>query len=238
MDLEELDERICIAITQAERGSTDSLRRLTQSLGTKESIEGLLISILREESRISESGGWSYIHGNGFDKLVLLMREGVYKLRLHVWWEDAPLDATENIHCHRWDFASTLITGNYRYQLYERTDREGTEEGYEYVYHPPRNEGFHGLKLVGQQRLLCTFDANLAAGSSYYMSRKLFHRITRLGHGMTSTIMLQQRDATDTATMFAKSAYDQPEELHTPPLGSEGFKSQLESYLRALSSQV
>ncbi|WP_433269263.1 hypothetical protein ACQPZF_06460 [Actinosynnema sp. CS-041913] len=53
----------------------------------------------------------AYRHPNGFLKIVLIA-EVEFQLRLHVWRPepDSPV-ATENVHNHRWDFASAVLVG-------------------------------------------------------------------------------------------------------------------------------
>ncbi len=115
----------------------------------------------------------SYHHGNGFLKVVLAAENG-WKLRLHVWFPNTPCE--ENIHDHRWGFASTVLCG----QLVSETfvdDANGNISATEYVYFARQatcmshkfTKGQCRLRSLGQQRRL--------AGESYYLPTSVLHRI-------------------------------------------------------------
>ncbi|MFZ4099019.1 MAG: hypothetical protein ACOYKZ_01655 [Chlamydiia bacterium] len=63
----------------------------------------------------------SYFHPNKFFKLGICRLSNCAKLRLH-FWNKNQLEATTPIHSHAWDFASMLISGSYRHDLFRVID--------------------------------------------------------------------------------------------------------------------
>lgn len=100
---------------------------------SSENMIGLFNDILSTPDWLEEIAKRSYIHSQGFLKIILLDgREGSgYKLRLHIWDMDviskfgAPF--AEDKHEHRWDFVSTLLRGkieNHRYTISKANSEE------------------------------------------------------------------------------------------------------------------
>ena len=69
----------------------------------------LLQGLLADEQALQAVAARSYVHGNGFVKVVLLDEHG-HKLRLHIWFAGSACE--ENIHDHRWSARSTVKFGS------------------------------------------------------------------------------------------------------------------------------
>ncbi|ANW19393.1 hypothetical protein I3J09_14950 [Streptomyces clavuligerus] len=117
-------------------------------------------------------------HPNGFVKLPLArLAHDPRRLFLHVW-QDGCEDA--HIHNHRWDFASTLLSGALDNTVVDitpagpprATDRTA-------VRHRPHGDGYR-LDADGARRVAVTAvrTTTLRAGDHYGMSARTLHRAT------------------------------------------------------------
>ena len=75
----------------------------------------LLQGLLADEQALQAVAARSYVHGNGFVKVVLLDEHG-HKLRLHIWFAGSACE--ENIHDHRWSFASHVLVGTLNSEIW------------------------------------------------------------------------------------------------------------------------
>ncbi|CCH28495.1 hypothetical protein ABZ816_29355 [Actinosynnema sp. NPDC047251] len=158
----------------------------------------------------------AYRHPNGFLKIVLLAGEE-FRLRLHVW-RPAPGSAptAENVHDHRWDFASAILVGGYRFQQY-RPDERGEEfEGFR--YHGHRGSSSYSLEPTGPARLRCGFDAELTAGSSYFLASDVLHRVLNPVDRTTVTVILQGPHKDEPVRVYATGPIESGDEVALDPL--------------------
>jgi len=71
----------------------------------------IIDSLLSDEGALRRSASMSYLHNNGFYKIVISCRNNCgYKLRVHLW-ENC---GKGKIHDHSWDYHSLLLYGSYR----------------------------------------------------------------------------------------------------------------------------
>jgi len=110
----------------------------------------------------------SYQHANGFAKVVLAINSGV-TLRLHI----AGDEPEENVHDHRWAFASTVVSGRIENVLYVDSPYGELFDEYSYV----RNGEATSAQYIGAARVVEVARQALAPGSAYWLSPNLLHRI-------------------------------------------------------------
>jgi fructose-1,6-bisphosphatase/inositol monophosphatase family enzyme len=106
-----------------------SLRQVASSFADKRLVRDLVSGILADERALERIAAASYPHPIGFDKLVLVDHRGpgpAFKLRLHVYWRSPQEIATELIHLHRFEMASSPITGELTNHLYAVRAFEGS----------------------------------------------------------------------------------------------------------------
>jgi hypothetical protein len=177
-------------------------------------VRAMLDSAIREEVWIDAIAKASYLHPNGFAKIVLISSAD-FQLRLHVW---RPVNitefTTENIHNHRWDFASTLLIGGYRYQ--EFTPTPSGASFYAYDYRAQRGAPSYSLAPAGRRTLACTFDAYLESGSRYTLTANTFHRIIGDPERMTATLVLQGPRVRQSVEVFTQARVDSGPTLPLP----------------------
>ena len=155
----------------------------------------LLVDELLTQSSLERIARASYMHPNGFRKLVLSTFEDGARLRVHHWPADGPAEAS-NVHNHRWPFASTVVVGSLRSTLL--TFAEGRDAMQRFVFEPNGPGQEHTMSLVGVATLAVSHLSELGPGSSYVIDARQLHQI-RARPG-TVSLMLSgppQRDRTD-----------------------------------------
>jgi hypothetical protein len=145
----------------------------------------------------------SYHHENGFHKIVLLNGSN-FKLRLHHFGavEKAPM---ENIHNHRWSFASTILSGELKMELFQREYCQGrSEELYHFVYGSDKSSGVYSTELMGMEILYKSQSKKISAGQSYLMLPEELHRITNLPGQESMTLILTGKPLSKNCDLYAK----------------------------------
>ena len=129
-----------------------------------------ILSTLSYFSTIEKIASKSYVHPNGFTKIVYDVHEDSI-CRLHIYPSGAVAD--KNIHDHRWDFSSTTICGSLPMSIYE------IESGSTHILHEYRKgvQTGHSISRVG----VCTATRSkliwIPTQHGYYMPSDIFHRI-------------------------------------------------------------
>lgn len=164
----------------------------------------MLRTIISDEQLLREIAARSYVHPNGFLKIVLLSRE-LYQLRLHVWPGDARQGAVDrgNIHNHRWDFAATVLRGGYRHQEFV-TASDGDSHG-SYEYDADRGAGRYSLAYRGTVGLRCVFNSYLPAGTFYSLSADVIHKVSCPPGKPTVSLILQGSYRKSMVDVFSSS---------------------------------
>ncbi|MER6911347.1 hypothetical protein ABT354_06715 [Streptomyces sp. NPDC000594] len=115
-------------------------------------------------------------HPNGFVKLPLArVAQDARRLFLHIW-QDGAEDA--HIHNHRWDFASTLLSGGLANTLVETAPTEPERPtAYRAVHHRPHGDGFRlDATDAPWVRVTGSRTTTLTAGDRYRMPARTLHR--------------------------------------------------------------
>jgi len=104
-------------------GDLRGLRHLAAAFADKRLVRNLVGSILEDEEALLAIAQRSYPHPIGFDKLVLHDHSQGdprhhFKLRLHIYWRSPQEVAAELNHLHRFEMASSPITGELTNHLY------------------------------------------------------------------------------------------------------------------------
>ncbi|MBB3106119.1 hypothetical protein FHS24_000610 [Psychrobacter luti] len=171
------------------------------------SITTLLSSLIQSPELLAKIAARSYWHGNGFLKVVLL--DQGYKLRLHIWF--AGTSCEENIHSHRWGFASHVLTGalsseiwadaanddlavsDYASNVVPATSQALKLQTKEYVYTAKHQSGHTSMlphkQYIGKAYLQKLLNVTQTAGASYLMTPDQLHRINHPGQELVATII-------------------------------------------------
>jgi hypothetical protein len=141
-------------------------------------------ALLADPYRLAEVASRSYRHGNGFAKIVLA-RGRDRALRLHA--SGGP--AEENVHDHRWAFASTILRGSLE-NVQFRDCEVGGEVLREFRYERADQEA-DALEL-GAARVEEVSRRAMESGDAYSMEPGCLHRIVWSG-APTMTLMATER---------------------------------------------
>lgn len=129
----------------------------------------------------------SYIHGNGFAKIVLGQGRDGSKLRLHFWKEG--FSAEENAHCHRWGFSSLILFGEINSESFiESTSESATSVGC-YLYE--KSQQTAAISKLGNISISSTGNTIRTSGDYYDMLQGQLHRISGTNGKPTATLLLQ-----------------------------------------------
>lgn len=136
----------------------------------------------------------SYLHPNGFDKMVLISGE-TFNLRLHNFHPPAVMKPAESVHNHKWEFASSILHGGYSAQEFDV--HTGDTDKYHYRY--AKGEG---MKYVSPDKVQMTKEYKVAPGDSYFMPSDVFHSIRRINDEGCITVMMTGFTHETTTSVF------------------------------------
>lgn len=152
----------------------------------RDGLRAALDHLLADERRLAEVASRSYVHANGFAKLVLHLGEAM-AVRLHV----ARGASEDNIHDHRWPFASVVLAGELENVLYG-VDERGTPLP---CWHYVRDLDGTGLEPAGIVRVAAVSRRLLRTGEAYGQDPAPLHRI-RWGTGCRTLVVTGRPVAT------------------------------------------
>ena len=181
-----------------------------QNLSITEIVSSLeeLLTNPQESERVARQ---SYLHANGFYKLVIFSQAQA-KVRLHYWRDDQA--AEENIHNHRWMLASRVLFGELSSEIYKQCSPEDSDALMLETrrYHKQFGQlGAEGEVLGRQSVRLCTRNTRFA-GESYALDMNTLHRITRPNHSTpTLTLMIQSCPVYEDNYMLSFDHVKEPE---------------------------
>lgn len=171
----------------------------------------MLGEILADDALLQEIANRSYLHGNGFYKIILEEND-IFRLRLHIWLPTST--AEENIHDHRWHFASTILSGTVESEVWEDAISGGGELLDEYLYvGKTKTEDAH-VKYMGKSRVALKENVVHKTDDAYYMMSNVMHRIVYSGKNEISTLMCHAKDARSWARTVTRRP-DVPDVQHS-----------------------
>lgn len=205
IDLRALQAEISDAIGQQISGNITPVMTVVSELSEHKNLNRFIAHLLSDSSWLQRVAGLSYYHANNFAKIVLLANQDRdWKLRLHLWRpQSGPTsDKPEDIHSHRWDFSTALITGEYL--TTEFRPGPGVEH-YRYEYRSPGSGESFTMSPRGQAELTPVLQARLPAGTVYHISRDVLHRVSGTSHQMTATLMIQGPALSNSTDVYSTS---------------------------------
>ena len=169
------------------RSDEHVLAKLTRDLASyaRRQFSVDLCHMLSDIDSVKSIAARSYKHGNGFTKVVLCS-SGVGKLRMHIW--EPGCNAEENIHEHRWHFASVVLTGAMTAETWVDAFDPSALSMRELIYDVDDKGGHTTLHEAGRSRIRKAETTLCRAGSAYSMAPGVLHRITSVD-GLTATLV-------------------------------------------------
>ena len=184
--IEEMDRRILA------EGNDKVLLETVQHFSAIDNLNNLIDATINQTlGNLVEK---SYLHPNGFDKMVLISGEH-FNLRLHNFHPRSVMKPAESIHNHKWEFASSVLSGGYTAQEFDV--HEGDIDKYHYRY--AKGEG---IKYVSPDKVSLTKEYQVAPGHSYFMPSDVFHSIRRINDGGCVTVMMTGFTNETTTSVF------------------------------------
>jgi hypothetical protein len=141
----------------------------------------LLEASMMSDSAICKIAEKSYIHDNGFFKLVLKEDPATRaKLRLHLWNTGSDMRTSEsNIHNHRWRFCSRILAGEVKYQIFSPARLPG-DPYLKYSYSRTNSTTQYNFVESGYQNLSLVEEGTMLTGVTYSLMPNVLHRVTPL----------------------------------------------------------
>lgn len=121
--LEELQQTLDNEFVHASEPPTaDRMEQLASAISAPEQLERVVTETIGDRHRLKEVAAASEKHPLGFYKIPLLWENGKYQLRTNIWPDGPGAPDGEDIHSHKFDFASAVLLGHIATWLYEFTD--------------------------------------------------------------------------------------------------------------------
>jgi hypothetical protein len=169
-------------------------------------VRSLLDMVRTDPSLTDEVAARSYWHSNGFAKLLVHLDPATdVRLRLHVWSADRAA-GYENVHDHRWPFASMVLCGALEVEEFSDVDadRPGavrcTALRYDGADGRPDNRlvptGKTGLRSMGRRRY--------GAPGTHVCDTGVLHAVRALDGPLTSTLVVQGAARSRTARVYQR----------------------------------
>jgi hypothetical protein len=212
----------------AEKGDT-VLLAINKFLANPFHLSVLIHHVLRTESFLDAVLKESYYHENGFHKIVLLSGQS-FKLRLHHFGSGVKLPM-ENVHDHRWAFASSILAGSLKMDLFEVHECEG-EALIHYRYDSNKSTGEYTTTRVGKKFIRKTETRTYSAGDQYLMLPTDLHRIINKAGEESITLILTGNPKGQTCNLYAKRTIRKEEKKMV------SYSEEMEGMLKALSEKI
>ncbi len=184
-----------------QEGGNEMLLSINRFLSIPFNLSVMIHYILKDETLLNHVQKESYYHENGFHKIVLGAGKS-FKLRLHHFGSSAKIPM-ENIHDHRWAFASTILKGSLTMDLFTTTQDEG-EKVLHYRYDSNKQDGAYTIEPLGYTRLKVIERKEYISGKQYLMSTTDLHRIINKPGEESMTLILTGKPISSFCNLYAK----------------------------------
>ena len=206
------------------------LLQINKVLSSPANLSLIIRKILGDSAAFRKVGKESYYHENGFHKIVILSGKN-FKLRLHHFGAQAKIPM-ENIHDHRWAFASSILTGSLKMDLFKADDNEG-EQLIHYQYNSIKTNGKYSTDVIGSAKLKVIETKEFIAGQQYLMTCEDLHRILNKAGEESMTLILTGKPENVTCNLYARKAIEDNEKSTIPY-----EKKQLKRMLVQISEKI
>ncbi len=177
-----IPERVSLAVGEAELDVSLGVWRSATELEPA-ALGGILQTILGSESLVAQVVAQSYVHENGFLKIVIARDMNGRALRLHRWAGHA--ENRGNIHNHRWNFRSRILEGVLSFDEFSIASGAGRSlRRYEYL-----GGNMREALTCASARVRRAATGSRVAGEKYAMSATTLHRTWAQGDTPTLTVV-------------------------------------------------
>jgi len=216
-------------------GRSRNLCELTQcvgEMGRPGSVLAILRDIVDDDEQLTRSARLSSTHPLGFDKLVL-HSTAHYQVRLHVWWPHLT-PQREDIHDHRFDFISSVVTGRLYVENYARSAAAAKMmSGYAEMH--TLGTGSYDFSPLGSLEISQIGSSILQAGSVQFTSAEILHRVRATAGELTVTFFVKAPVAGRArTTVLISDDAEPPAKVGGAMLTADGFRERIATVLTAL----
>ena len=201
-------------------------------LGVVYETRNFIAEVMNQPERLVEIARDSYVHKNGFVKLILGQKDG-RKKRLHYYPVGAKAD--ENVHNHRWDLNSTILVGSLPSHFY-KVGYEGDQD-YLHAYRKNALTGEHEIVVTGKCTSTEVAYKAFTAGTNYTLSYSTHHRIGKV-ETPTVTLMRTNKPVSDECDLINRIDRSGPGAEVEPPLSIEQVRIYLEEVVELLNMEI
>lgn len=192
-----------------------TLESIVIRIGEGSFLKKWLNILLSKTESVFKIAQQSYLHKNGFVKIVLA-NSSKFKIRLHIWNENNPNN--EDIHNHRWAFASKILSGYSEQYIFEEDISENNF--YLYQYEPnPRTLNFE-LTYKGIRSLKCIDVQKFYKNQYYSLTPQVIHQIYS-PNSTTISLVVTGIPQNENCNLYSKKSIAVREVLNTKT--SESF---------------
>lgn len=178
--------------------------------------------IERDPDKLEVATKFGYQHANGFQK-VTLFKNSACCLRAHIWGDG--ISKAENIHTHRWGFASRVLLGSVSESRFELLKTGDPMDEFGYVRDPSAAQGTLGyLRSV---ELAHTEEVIHEESTIYSMSTQQIHRINDKHGGRLVTLVLTGTVRSPRSLVYASSGQRPVEDSDQNALTVDGTRAAL-----------
>ncbi|WP_080054425.1 hypothetical protein [Spirosoma aerolatum] len=188
------------------------LRRILQEIVETVDLKEYISCLLSDKHILAQISKLSYKHANGFFKIVLHASEN-YKLRLHIWRKDEKA-YHEDIHNHRWNFASYVLIGGYRNEIYEEANSGILK--YKYFYYPRLSKTNFILEYKGVKHLELVERIVFSADSYLVLDCHVLHKVNLVESDYTATLFLAGSALDDHTQIYSDDLIIDSNEIDSP----------------------
>lgn len=177
----------------------------------------------------------SHFHDNGFMKLTLFdTADRSFRIRLHIWNTDVK---EFNIHDHRYDFCSLIISGAIENQRWHLSDLGTSVKLFQ--YNPRNKNDEYQLERKGQAFLEPQAPEILRAGDWYRMDSNELHTAKAITSGPVITMCLQDRRSLKPhAHTYSAFHPDEVKSIVAPSFSPEQYLASLQDSLVSVHESI
>ncbi|MEL6439188.1 MAG: hypothetical protein AAFQ80_08060 [Cyanobacteria bacterium J06621_8] len=137
----------------------------------------LFDKLLKDKLFIEGVAHNSFIHPNGFYKIVIAEGNQGERLRIHFWSEKEKTSRNKcDIHDHFWSFTSLVLFGNIYSEIFEPTKASNADDYTHFKLRDLTDQSYE-LEKMELVQLLCTERNTLSQGDIYSLSDSQLHRV-------------------------------------------------------------
>jgi hypothetical protein len=163
--------------------------------------------LLESEEAINLIKVASYVHHNGFRKIVLLESK-YFKIRLHVFEPIGEIVAQENVHDHRWPFGSVCLQGDLMCKIYEHVEF-GKSSFNHYLYRPVGADDSYTVQASGEETLHESSLLKIKKYMGYYLPENTLHRVVNRSGERVITLVITGTPVKDTCNLYSEKEFEE-----------------------------